>query len=222
VDSLDLLWADAWFHGSSPAITERIDKSLAAYPMQRLAAADRPYFRAAQAYAIAGRPEKGRAILAEYQRNITDTARLRLQAPAYHHALAEVALAEHKPLVALAEFRRSDVASDGYAAGECAPCAAFDLARAFDQADQPDSAIAMYERYLATPFWDKLGTIDAIALAGTHKRLGELYEARSDRQKAIAHYSQFVDLWKNADPDLQPRVAEVKRRIVRLSEAERP
>jgi hypothetical protein len=30
-----------------------------------------------------------------------------------------------------------------------------------------------------------------------------------------------VELWKNADPEFQPKVAEVKQRIVRLTDAER-
>jgi len=31
-----------------------------------------------------------------------------------------------------------------------------------------------------------------------------------------------VNLWKNADAELQPRVAEVRRRLARLSDTERP
>jgi tetratricopeptide (TPR) repeat protein len=84
-----------------------------------------------------------------------------------------------------------------------------------------DSAITTYERYLATPFWAKPIEVDAFGLAGTHKRLGELYEARGDRQKAASHYQQFVELWKNADPELQPKVAEVRQRLARLNDVER-
>lgn len=85
----------------------------------------------------------------------------------------------------------------------------------------PDSAIAMYERYIATPDGSRWRTIDHHALAGAHKRLGELYEAKGDRQKAASHYAQFIELWKNADPEFQPRVAEVKRRLARLSDIEK-
>ena len=63
--------------------------------------------------------------------------------------------------------------------------------------------------------------IDAVYRAGTHKRLGELYEARGDRQKALGHYLQFVELWKNADPDLKPKVREVRAKIDRLRDTER-
>ena len=220
-ESLAVQSADAWFRGPSAAVIERIDKTLAKYPMQQIAESDRPYLRAATAYALAGRPDKARRVLEQYQRDMIDTAMLRLQAPAYHAALAELALAEHKPLDALAEFRRGDVAPDGYPSGECVPCFSFSLARAFDAAEMPDSAIAMYERYLATPYWAKPLEIDNLALAGTHKRLGELYEAKNEHQQALSHYMTFVELWKNADPEFQPRVADVKRRIARLSDVER-
>jgi tetratricopeptide (TPR) repeat protein len=220
-DSLDALEADAWFHGPSDRIVRAVDATLAAFPLRQVALADRPYFGAMTAYALAGRPDKGRAIFAQYQREVTDTALLRLQAPSLHKALAEIALAEHKPLVALAEFRRGDVRSDGFPANDCVACAFFNVARAFDLAEMPDSAIATYERYLATPYHAKPIELDHFALAGTHKRLGELYEARSERQKAISHYTQFVELWKNADPEFQPKVAEARQRLVRLTDAER-
>jgi len=220
-DSLDALAEEAWVHGPSESIVRAIDGTLTAFPFRQIALADRPYFRAAAAYALAGRPDKGRAMIELYQREVTDTARLRLQAPGLHRALAELALAERKPLVALAEFRRGDVASDGYPAGECGACPLLNFARAFDLAEMSDSAITTYERYLATPFWAKPMEVDAIGLAGTHKRLGELYEARGDRQKAASHYQQFVELWKNADPDLQSKVAEVKQRLARLNDVER-
>jgi hypothetical protein len=47
-------------------------------------------------------------------------------------------------------------------------------------------------------------------------RLGQLYEAKGNREKAAHYYAKFVDLWKDADPELQPRVAEAKARLARL------
>ena len=31
--------------------------------------------------------------------------------------------------------------------------------------------------------------------------------------KAIEHYQKFVDLWKDADPELQPKVREARARL---------
>jgi len=120
----------------------------------------------------------------------------------------------------VSELRLSDQASDGPAIG-CAPCYYASLGRAFDLADQPDSAIASFERFLSTPFWFRYQPLgDPANLAGTYKRLGELYEAKGDKQKAAANYSKFVELWKSADPELQPKVAEVKRKLARLGDTE--
>jgi hypothetical protein len=58
--------------------------------------------------------------------------------------------------------------------------------------------------------------IDSWFLAAAHKRLGELYEARGDHPRAVAHYGEFLELWKRADPDLQPKVAAVRTRLERL------
>jgi hypothetical protein len=51
----------------------------------------------------------------------------------------------------------------------------------------------------------------------TLKRLGELYEQRGNREKALEYYGRFVDLWTDADPELQPIVRDVKRRMARLA-----
>ena len=45
-------------------------------------------------------------------------------------------------------------------------------------------------------------------------------EHRANIAKAITNYEEFVKLWKNADADLQPQVAEIKARIARLRAAE--
>ncbi len=221
---------DAWFHGPSPAYVQALDHALAATPFARLPIEDRPYYSAAKAYAVAGDPGKGMAMIAQFRRDVADTALMRREAPDLHDALAEIALARNDPRTAVDEFRRGDLGDDGLPVRECAPCRDFLLGRAFDAAGQADSAISRYEAYIATPFWFKLhgsygpdiGFGDALALAGVHKRLGELYEAKGDRQKAASHYAKFIALWKNADPELQPKVADVRRRLARLSDIEAP
>jgi len=58
-------------------------------------------------------------------------------------------------------------------------------------------------------------------LAGVYKRLGELYDGKGDRGRAAANYAKFVELWKDADPALQPKVAGARRRLAELSDSER-
>ena len=221
-DSVTLASADAWFRGTPERAVARIDGALDQIPLHDIPVADRPYFQIATAYARTSRPDKARAVIAAYRADVADTALLRLQAADLHDVLGEIALAEKKPADALAEFRRGDVDYDGQPARECGPCLAFNLARAFDAAGMADSAIAAYERFIATPYYNRLNDTDPQGLAGAHKRLGELYEAKGNRQRAASHYQRFIDLWKDADPELQPRVAEARRRLARLSDVERP
>ena len=103
-----------------------------------------------------------------------------------------------------------------YDSSGCSVCALFDLATVYDQQQQSDSAIAIYRRYLDTPGLDRT-TEDAINLAPAYRRLGDLYAERGDRTNAALYYNKLIDLWKNADPELQPIVADVKQRLARLA-----
>ena len=47
-------------------------------------------------------------------------------------------------------------------------------------------------------------------------RLAELYERRGARADAARYYLRFAELWKDADPGLQPRVALARRRAAAL------
>ena len=211
-----------------PAAVRAVDSAVALLPLQRIPTADRPYFAIATAYAVAGDASKATSFIAQYRRDVRDSTRLRLDAPALEQSLGAIALASGNGTSAIEHFRRGDIQSDGMPAGECASCIHIELARAFDVAGQTDSAAAEYEAYIATPFWGKLfggenGTLgfsDGMVLAGTEKRLGELYEAKGDTHRAIAHYANFVTLWKDADPVLQPKVAEVRQRMARLNASE--
>lgn len=60
---------------------------------------------------------------------------------------------------------------------------------------------------------------DGASLAGSHKRLAELHDAKGNR--AMSHYSQFIELWQNADPDLPPHVAKARERLTQRQRAER-
>lgn len=37
-----------------------------------------------------------------------------------------------------------------------------------------------------------------------------------DTEKALLHYGAFVELWRDADPEYQPFVEEVRERMGRL------
>ena len=125
-----------------------------------------------------------------------------------------IAVAEKHYDDAVREYRAADV-------GSCVGCALPNVARAYDLAGNADSAAAVFERYTQAPATAPRIEVDAIALAGAHKRLGELYEAKGEREKAASHYAKFIELWKNADAELQPHVSEAKEKLARLQRTER-
>lgn len=59
--------------------------------------------------------------------------------------------------------------------------------------------------------------IDPANLPGVRERLGQLYEAKGNTAKALENYRAFIDLWRNADAEVQPRVAEARRRVAKLA-----
>jgi tetratricopeptide (TPR) repeat protein len=209
--------------GATPALAARVDSIVDHIPYRALPMIDRPYLFASGMLARVGKPEKARAMLARYHAEMTDTSIARVQVNEVHYILGEIALASGKPREALEEFRRADIGFDGAPADECAPCLPFDLARAYDAAGRPDSAAIMFERYLSTPYAFKVDVeMDPMRLPAIRERLGQLYEQMGNMPKAIENYRAFIELWKNADPELQPRVADAKRRLARLTQPEQP
>jgi tetratricopeptide (TPR) repeat protein len=185
----------------------QIRRALSKYPMGSLAPSSRPYLGLAQAYAKLRLPARARELVAEYDRVVDSLLRLDVSAAYLRHVVAgEIALAERRPAVAVAEFRQSLV---------CPTCSLTALARAYDALGQTDSAITTYERYLATPDIGRLSD-DAESLARTYRRLGDLYMTRGQRAKAAESYTRFVELWKDCDPDLRGQVGEVRRLLIKL------
>jgi serine/threonine-protein kinase len=219
--ALDQAWLDAWFRDRRDRAVHVLDSAVAATPRRKLNLEARRDFRLASLYAMAGRPDRARAVLAEFDGDIKDTLARRAMEPARHRALAEIALGEHRARDAIAEIRRGETLLDG-PADDCARCTHAALARAFDLATMPDSAIAQFEAYLVTPYWRTyIDSADASYLAGAYKRLGELYESKNDLPRAEAAYTRFVELWRNADPELQAKVEEVKSRLTLIERRKR-
>jgi tetratricopeptide (TPR) repeat protein len=222
-DSLYEIWLDEMVRGPSPALMARLDATIAAVPFRELPMIDRPYLFSAEVLARGGNASKAREMVARYRSEMTDTSIRRAQEAQLHAALGEIALADRKPLEAVVEFRRGDVGYDGLPANECAPCLPFNLARAFDAAGNADSATVMFERYLSTPYRSKTDAeMDPVRLPAIHERLGQLYESMGNTEKAVQHYRAFIDLWKNADAELQPRVIDARKRLARLTPVEKP
>jgi tetratricopeptide (TPR) repeat protein len=197
---------DVRLMGDTAGAVRRIEAALARDPMDRLPVLERPYLDVAYGYAVAGRTRLAQQHLAEYERLVDQ----RLQDDAYVHAVrSAIALADGRPRDAVRESRLSDT-------GTCEACAAIDLGRAFVAAGEPDSAIAEYERYFAIHDMYRIFT-DFLEMGPALQRLAEMHEAKGDAGAAATRYAELLELWRDADPVLQPRVAEVRRRLARLT-----
>jgi DNA-binding SARP family transcriptional activator/TolB-like protein len=62
---------------------------------------------------------------------------------------------------------------------------------------------------------------DLVFLAPAHFRSAEIHERLDEPQHAARHYVRVVELWAGADDELQPLVAEARRRTLRLNEPPR-
>ncbi len=196
-----------------------LDVFLAATPIRTLPPADRDYLGVAQIYAWAGRPEKAREILAMRLADVVDTAQLRAEAPLLKRRMGEIASDEGRLADAARQLWQGDSLPDG-PFDACDLCTLIDVARAYDKASVGDSAIKYYEGALASTSSDRM-SFDLLR-APMERRIAELYEAKPDRAKAAQHYQSFVALWKDAEPSLQPQVAEIRKRLSKLSESEHP
>jgi len=193
-----------------------VDSLLRAVPLDSLAPADRPYAGLARLYAAAGQPAQARHYLTLDQK----ATPLDWATPQGQNRLAEgfVLESEGKLPEALEAYRD---AGRLYTTSQCRQCADFYAGRVLDRMNQPDSALAAYDRAVNTPGMGR-NTGEGTVLAPTLRRMGELYEARGDREKAKEYYSRFVALWREADSDLQPSVQEVRARLAQLTAEPKP
>ena len=205
---------DAWFRGDKASAAKGIETALRANPLSKIPAIDRPYPRLVELYARTGRPDVAKAMLQDDESSGSAAARDPTQRViARNTGLGHIALAERRFEDAVRAYRAADV-------GICGICALPEIANAYDLAGNADSAIAVLARYTGGPERN-LGT-DQNWLAPSHKRLGELYEAKGDAAKAAEHYRKFIGLWEKADPELQPQVTAARQKLAKLAPVERP
>ncbi|HEX2218668.1 MAG TPA: BTAD domain-containing putative transcriptional regulator [Gemmatimonadales bacterium] len=149
-----------------------IADALHRHPLDSLPPGARPYVRLGILYANLGDLEHAAEMQAELERH--GLTRGRFAAAEWHRLRGTILLARGRYLEAQAELRRSAQLE------ECALCSLPALGRSYELAGRTDSAAAVYERYLRTP-WMKRLELDAVELQPLRLRLRELYEARGDQ-----------------------------------------
>ena len=205
--SIALAWLELRYRGRTTQALARVDNVLGRYPLDSIAVGDRPYGELAELLAAAGQRARANALLIAVERD--SVAMRRLSAGELHAVRGAVALADGRGRDAVVEFTQED------AAESCSVCALPDLARAYEQAGNVESAITTYERYLETP-WIWRFESDAPNLGWSRRRLGELYEQQRQFGKAADQYAKLLTLWNDADAELTQTLADVRARYARL------
>ncbi|UCC84513.1 MAG: hypothetical protein JSW46_06185 [Gemmatimonadota bacterium] len=208
---------DLVYRGDPTGAVHRLDEALERFPLDDTNRPDRPpYLNLAVLYAWAGEPDRAKELVGMWEAEVDPRIQRRVS---FRDAV--------RGRIAMAEGRFEE-AIEAYRAWErnmgCSLCALSWLADAYERVGVSDSALAMYERYVTTPWmwrinndrWQSFNN-DKWQLGVAYERLSQLYEARGDADNAVLYYGHLVELWKDADPELQPRVEAARRAIEALS-----
>ena len=201
---LDSAWVEGYYLNDAAAARAIVKRALERIPITSLAPPDRPWVTLLSVATVSHDVAAARGYEASLERDLP-TSRASTIKGTIQAARGLLALAENRPRDAAVLFAEADRGDIG--PREIGPW----RAQALDLANQPDSAIAEFELYASAN--DGWLTTQRDFLAGSHKRLGELYDTKGNTAKAMEHYQKFVDLWKDADPELQSKVREARARL---------
>jgi serine/threonine-protein kinase len=131
---------------------------------------------------------------------------------------AELALARNQPAEALQELeaiRHQTYYVTAFAFPE--------LSQARERYLRAEALAALGRTEEALPWFaafSEFSPYDLVYAAMGHRRRGELLEAMGRTEDAALEYQRFLDLWRDADPELQPMVREVRGALARLGRAD--
>lgn len=185
-----------------------LDAALRLRPLHNYTAVSRPYIMIAGAYAYAGRTDRALELMAEYEREVPEDLRAN-DAQGRRWLEFNMAMGSGDADGAINRIRA--LAPDEV----CGPCVEGALAEAHLMRGDTDAAIEHYERFITAPSGERIW--QDFGLAEAHERLADLYADRNDLDNARRHAARFIELWQDADADLQPRVLAKQDLLARLS-----
>jgi len=86
------------------------------------------------------------------------------------------------------------------------------LAKAYLVLSKPEEAIKRYQQIISLK---ELGEENQECWILAHYELGKIYEQLNDLPKAQKYYEHFLNIWKEADPDI-PMVVEARQRLAAI------
>jgi tetratricopeptide (TPR) repeat protein len=205
----------ALYRGDQTTAQAAFATALRRHPLERMPAPEHPLVTLISTAVNVGDRELASRFLEEFERNRGNIPGRAW--PFLKQSMRGEVLAMRKESLpeGLVAFRK--------AAATCSYCVDPSMALAFERAGQPDSALAHYQRWAdaGEDLWEPGVYFHWAPIA--YFRLGELYEAKGERTRAVDYYGRFTELWREADPEFQPRVKEARRRIAELvAEPRRP
>lgn len=188
-----------------------VDAALDRFPLDSIAPLDRPYLSLAEVYASAGDPRSARSMREGFERNVPAELQ-RGRRSEMLRADAAIALAEGRPEEAERLYRESDT-------GYCILCALPGLAAALEATGDRAAAVDVWRGYADSPwFWRMFGNQyqQGPRLGPALETVARLYDEAGDLENAAVYYARLVELWADADPELQPRVEVARARLAEI------
>jgi eukaryotic-like serine/threonine-protein kinase len=190
------------------AAVDRYERYATPARLAAMPAAERPYLELLLLNVFAGRVDRAERILQQWRSARPENFRTRDGQSLT--AEVELAAARGQPEQAILEYRRR-------AADDCLECWVH-LGRMYEAAGKADSAIVAYETYLDPPRGVLYRVnVDRLWLPGVLQRLARLHEAAGNEDAAARHWTRLLELWAEADPELQPQVAATRAALERLA-----
>jgi eukaryotic-like serine/threonine-protein kinase len=206
--ALDRVLASAWdrmrYANDTAGAVVMVEHALEQHPLASMQPLDRPWGELAVFFAFTGDEPRARHYLDRLEQEVR-ASRPKVFRHVPHIVAGEFALRAGRGETALREFRAWSELGD-----LCRLCPDARMGHAFDRLGHADSAVARYGRVVADP---ASNTSAIWELPLVLARIAELHDAAGRTDEALANYSRFTDLWRNADADLQPRVRSAQRRV---------
>ncbi|GMQ82215.1 MAG: hypothetical protein BMS9Abin05_1660 [Rhodothermia bacterium] len=184
-----------------------MEDALVRVPLDSLSVEARPYVKLISLHAKMGEVERARALRDEYERLVP--GRLRKGNLGRFQADAEILLAEGLLVEALETMQLSQ------SVDRCHICFYDRQAMVLERLDSLEAAVQLLEEFadysMSGSFWYLAPKIPLVL-----SRLGELHSRLGNTESAIEAYTNFVNLWKEADDELQPRVQYARDQIEHL------
>jgi serine/threonine-protein kinase len=197
--------------GPGPALERRLDQALRRFPTDKMNPLDPNYLWMASSAAWSGRTGLAKELVARW--NAARPKEVPVDSVGIDWVLGDIALSEG---------RYADAARLHGRAGDLVPGAENlypHRAHPHDLLGHADSAIALYQAYLGrvTQLEFRLFWLDPAHLSETYEALGRNYELRGQADSSAKYYQALLDLWKNAEPALQPKRKALREALARVS-----